>query len=71
MFLLSSADFFQNLLFQKILLGTLVYPSVKWFGDQDCHSVRVQTVCKGYQHAAKIAASKEIFYPIKDSTLCT
>ena len=60
--LLLSAQFFQNKLFQKILLGTL----------SECQTVRiqigtdvmsvlvwVQTVYKIYQQMTKVAASKE------------
>ena len=47
--LLSSADFFQNYFFQKILSGTL----------SECQTVWIQTVCKGYQQTTKVASCKE------------
>ena len=50
MLLLSSADFFQNELFRKILSGTLSESVLIW----------VQTVCKGYQQMTKGAASKDL-----------
>ena len=43
MLLLSSADFFKNLLFQNILLGKL----------SECQTVWIQTVCKDHQQATK------------------
>ena len=46
MLLLSSADIFQNLLFQKNTFRTTI--RVKWFGSRSG-----QTVCKRYQQMAK------------------
>ena len=63
MLLLSSADFFQNEPFQKILLGTLFKCQTVWIQIRtDTLSVLiwVQTVCKGYQQTSKVAASKAI-----------
>ena len=57
----SSADFFQNLLFQKIISGTLTECQTVWIQIRtDILSVLiwVQTVCKGYQQTTKVAASK-------------
>ena len=59
---LSSADFFQNYLFQKILSGTLSECQTVWIQVRtDILSVLiwVQTVCKGYQQTTKFTASKE------------
>ena len=59
MFLLSSADFFQNLLFQKILSGTLWEYQTIWIqirADILLVLIWVKTVCKGYQQMTKIAA---------------
>ena len=62
MLLLSSADFFQNQLFQKILSGALIECQTVWIQIRtDILSVLiwVQTVCKGYQQMTKVATSKE------------
>ena len=59
---LSSADFFQNLFFQKILTGTLSECQTVWIHIRtDFLSVLtcVQTVCKGYQQTTKVDTSKE------------
>ena len=63
MFLLVSADFFQNYLFQKFFQNT-VSVSNGLNPDQDQSDILsvliwVQTVCKGYQQTIKVAASKE------------
>ena len=57
--LLSSADFFQNKLFQKILSGTLSVCHTVWIQILSV-LIWVQTVCKGYQQTTKVSASKEI-----------
>ena len=60
MLLLSSADLFRNWLFQKILSGTLSECQMVWIQIRtDILSVPiwVQTVCNGYQHTTKVAAS--------------
>ena len=62
MLLMSSADFFQNEPFRKILSGTLSECETVWIQIRtDILSVLmwVQTVCKGYQQTTKVAASKE------------
>ena len=59
MLLLSSAEFFQNLLYQKTenLSDTL---SVSNDSDSDRGQlIWVQTVCKGYQQTTKVVASRE------------
>ena len=61
MLLLSSADFFQNQLFQKILSGTLSECQTVWIQIRtDIVSVLiwVQTVCKSYQQTTLV--SKEL-----------
>ena len=60
MLLLSSANFFQNLLFQKRFFQEH-YQGVKRFGSRSGRSVLiwVQTVCKVYQQTTEVAASKE------------
>ena len=63
-FFLSSANFFQNYFFQKILSGTLSEWQTVWIQIRtDILSVLiwVQTVCKGYQQTTLVAASKLIF----------
>ena len=63
-FCFSSADIFQNKLFQKILSGMY---TIRVSNDvdphQDWHSFGpmswVQTVCKGYQQKGKFAANKK------------
>ena len=60
----SSADFFQNQLFQKKkkLSGTLLECQTVWIQirtDFMSALIWVQTVCKGYQQMANVAASKE------------
>ena len=62
MLLLSSADFFQNKLFQNILSGTLSECQIVWIQirtDRMSVLIWVQTVCKGYQQTIEVAASKE------------
>ena len=61
MFLLSSADFFQNQLFLKILSGTSECQTVWIQIRTDILSVLlwVQTVCKGYQQTTKVTTSME------------
>ena len=62
MLFLSSADFFQSLLFQKILSGTLSECGTVWIqirSDSLLVLIWVQTICKGYQQTTKVAASKE------------
>ena len=62
LYFLSSADFFQNQLFRKILLGTLSECQMVWTqirNDVLSVLICVQTACKGYQQTAKVAASKE------------
>ena len=59
---LSSADFFENELFQKNLSGTLSECQTVWIQIRtDTLSVLiwVQTVCKGYQQTTNVAASEE------------
>ena len=62
MLFLSSADLFQNELFQRILSGTLSECQTAWIKSRtDILSVLiwVQTVCKGYQQTTKVTASLE------------
>ena len=59
MLLLSSADFFQNYLFQKFISGTI---SVSNYFDPDQDRRWVRTVFKGYQQTTKVAASKGRVY---------
>ena len=62
MLLLPSADFFQNLLFQKILSGTLSECQMVWIQIRTYMLlvlILVKTVCKGYQQTTKVAASQE------------
>ena len=57
MLLLTSADFFQNIFFQKILSGTLSECQTVWIQIRtDILSVLiwVQAVCKGYQKTTKV-----------------
>ena len=60
MLLLSSADFLQNKLFQKILSGTLTECQTVWIQTTDTTSVLTwaQTVCKGYQQTTEVTTSK-------------
>ena len=65
--LLSSADIFQNYIFEKKCSGTLSECITVWIQiwtikiRTDVLSVLIwiQTVCKGYQQTIKVAASKE------------
>ena len=60
--LLSSDDFFQNKLSQKIISGTLSECQTVWIQIRTVVLsvlIWVQTVCKGYQQTTKVAASKE------------
>ena len=62
MLLLSSGDFFQNQLFQKILSGTLSECQTVWIQirtDILLVLIWVQTVCKCNQQTTKVAASME------------
>ena len=59
---MSSADFFQNELYQKIISRTLSECQMVWIQTRtDFLSVLiwVQTVCKGYQQTTIVASSKE------------
>ena len=57
--LLSSADLFKNLYFQKSLSGTLELSECQTIWIQiRTDRMRVQTVCKGYQQTAKVATSR-------------
>ena len=59
--ILLSADIFQNLVFQKVLSGTLSECKTVWIQIRtDVMSVLfwVQMVCKGYKQTTKVAASK-------------
>ena len=61
--LLSSTDFFQKELFQKILSGTQSECHTVWIQIRtDILPVRiwVQTVCKGYQQTTKVGTSKDL-----------
>ena len=63
---LTSADFFQNQLFEKKIQEH--YQSANQFGSRSGPYVQsvliwVQTVCKNYQHTIKVAASKERVKP--------
>ena len=67
LYFLSSADFFQNQLFQKFLSGTQSECQTVWNQIRtDVLSVLiwVQIVCKGYHQTTKVVASKERFKPI-------
>ena len=60
-YFLSSADFFQNSLFQKILSRTLLGCQTAWIQIRtDVSSVQIwiQTDCKCYQQTTKVAASR-------------
>ena len=67
MLLLSSADFFAKLSFQKLLSGTLsecqmvldVLLDLNW----------VQAVCKGYQQMTKVAAGKESGFSLSSNAI--
>ena len=61
MLLLSSANFFQNIFFQKILSGTLTECHKVWteIWTDVSVPVRVQTVCNHYQQTTKVSTSKE------------
>ena len=64
MLLLSSADSFQNYLFQKIISGTISVSNY-FDPDQDRRTVGpdwVRTVFKGYQQTTNVAASKGRVY---------
>ena len=61
-FLLLSADCFQNLLIQKVLSGTLSECQTVWIQIRAnilWVLIWVQAVCKGYQQKTKNAACKE------------
>ena len=54
--------FFQNLLFQKVLSGTLSQCQTVWIQIKTVILlilIWIQTVCKGYQQTTKVAAGKE------------
>ena len=61
--LLSSAAFYQKLLFKRILLGTLSECQMVWIlirNDILSVLIWVQTVCNlGYKQTTKVAASME------------
>ena len=62
MLLLSSADFFQNKLFQKIISGTLSECQRVWIQIRtDILSVLIwiQTVCNSYQQMIKVALARK------------
>ena len=64
MILLSSADFFQNYLFQKILLGILSACQAVWIQirpDILSGLIRVQTVSIDYKWTTKIPLSGKEF----------
>ena len=57
---LSTADFFQNQLFQKILSGIPSECQTDWIQirpDVLSGLVRVDSVCKGYEHTTLVAMS--------------
>ena len=59
---LSSADIFQNELFQKILSETLSECQTVWIQirpDRMSGLVLVQTVCQNYQQTTKFAAGRQ------------
>ena len=62
MLMLSSADFFQNLLFQKKISGSLSECQMVWIQIRTnilAVLIWVQTVCEGNQQTTKVAASKK------------
>ena len=66
LYFLSSADLFQNQLFQKILSGTLSECQAVWNQIRtDILSLLIwfQTICKGYHQTTKEVASKERVNP--------
>ena len=76
-FLLSSADFFQNQLFRKILSGTPSECQTVWTQIRtDILSVLiwVQTVCKGYQQTTGCRLWGKLlcpFLPVSARLECT
>ena len=58
----SSADFFQNYFFRKILAGTHFEYHTAWIQIRAAILlvlIWVQTVCKGYQQTTRVVTSKE------------